>query len=333
MKILGDTNRDLKYGQLLRRTGYILVCAGFPIALGLNNLLLVVFSSLNDSDAVLVLLLFMTISLGFFLSASLGPKILYRGKQYEARVKAALSEADTRQPVLYLRPFMLDEGSGWWFWRLIKAGGVGMPAFTSVEEQLADAVAPIGPLVAIGKPDEQLPTPGAVRHYFADDIWQNVVKEWISKARVIILRPGMSEGLWWELKEAVAAMPAESLLLLVLKMKQADYLCFSQIFNYRLDIRLPNFNEVSRWRRASGFIEFNAAWQARFLPLKAPILRKEDFAPLKATFNHTLQPMFNRLGVSWCPSPLSKTTLFKFGFFALCLIIFLVLATVRYLRP
>jgi hypothetical protein len=323
MKILGDTNRDLKYGQLLRRTGHILVYTGSPIVGGLLILLLVVYPSLNDSVVVRCLLILVSFPLMFFLSFFLAPKILYRGKQYEARGKAAPSEADTRQPVLYLRPFMLDEGRGGLFRRMITSG----MNITSVEEQLADAVAPIGPLVAIGKPDEQLPTPGAVRHYFGDAIWQNVVKGWISKARVIILRPGMSEGLWWELKEAVAAMSAESLLLLVLKMKQADYLCFSQIVNDRLDIRLPNFNEVSRWRRASGFIEFNAAWQARFLPLKAPYLRRGIYTPLRAAFNHTLQPMFNRLGVSWCPSPLSKDKLFGIGFSLL----FLVLITVGYL--
>jgi len=325
MKILRDTNRDLKYGLLLRRAGQILVYAGQLIVLGLMSLLAVVFPSL-DFPGVVSLLLGLVFILGLFLSTFLAYKILYRGKQYEARGKAALSEADTRQPVLYLRPFMLDEVSGRLIRRMIFGGGM-WPVLFSVEEQLADAVAPIGPLVAIGKPDEQLPTPGAVRHYFGDAIWQNVVKEWISKARVIILRPGMSESLWWELKEAVAAMPAESLLLLVLEMKRSDYLCFSQLVNDRLDIRLPDFNEVSRWRRASGFIEFNAAWQARFLPLKAPILRGEPYKPLKAAFNHTLQPMFTGLGVSWRPSPFSKFKLFAIGLLVLCL----VLGTVGYL--
>jgi hypothetical protein len=325
MKILRDTNRDLKYGLLLRRTGQILVYAGQLIVLGLMSLLGVVIPSL-EFPGVVSLLLGLVFVLGLFLSTFMAYKILYRGKQYEARGKAAPSEADTRQPVLYLRPFMLDEGSGGLIRRMIFGGGM-WPVLFSVEEQLADAVASIGPLVAIGKPDEQLPTPGAVRHYFGDTTWQTVVQNWLSKARVIILRPGMSEGLWWELKEAVAAMPAESLLLLVLKMKRADYLCFSQLVNDRLDIRLPDFNEVSRWRRASGFIEFNAAWQARFLPLKASILRGEPYKPLKAAFNHTLQPMFTRLGVSWRPSPFSKFKLFAIGL----LVLGLVLGTVGYL--
>lgn len=323
MKILRDTNKDLKYGLLLRRTGQILVYAGPLIILGLMGLLAVVFPSLDDPGVVSLLLLFVIFPLGLFLSTFLAYKILYRGKQYEARGKAAPAEADTRQPVLYLRPFMLDEGSGGLIRRMIFGGGM-WPVLFSVEEQLADAVAPIGPLVAIGKPDEKLPTPGAVRHYFGDTTWQTVVQNWLSKARVIILRPGMSEGLWWELKEAVAAMPAESLLLLVLKMKRTDYLCFSQLVNDRLDIRLPDFNEVSRWRRASGFIEFNAAWQACFLPLKAPILRGEPYMPLRAAFNHTLKPMFTRLGISWCPSPFSKFKLLGISLSVLCLVLFTV---------
>jgi hypothetical protein len=186
-------------------------------------------------------------------------------------------------------------------------------AWRSIEEQLAEALGPIGPLVAIGKPGEQLPTPGALRQYFDNTTWQNAVRQLLLKARVIILRPGMSEGLWWELKEAVATKTAERLLILVLKMKQADYLPFSQLVRERLDIRLPNFNEVSRWRRVSGFFEFNAAWQAHFLPLKAPFLRTDLYMPLRATVNHTLQPLFTRFGVSWRPSPLCKVKLLLIG--------------------
>lgn len=323
VKILGDTNRDLKYGLLLRRSGQILLFAGPAIVAGILGLLAVAFPSLENPGVASSLLLFVIAPLGFLLSIFLAFKIMYMGKQYEARGKAAPSQADTRQPVLYLRPFMVDEVVTGLFWIMLFKTGM-WPSFFSVEEQLAVAVDPIGPLVAIGKPDEQLPTPGAVRRYFDDSTWQNIVQTWLSKARVIILRPGMSEGLWWELREAVATMHAESLLLLVLKMKQANYLTFSQLVNDRLGIRLPNFNEVSRWRRASGFIEFNATWRARFLPLKAPFLRTEPYMPLRATFNHTLQPIFTRLGVSWHPSPLSKFKLLVIGLGVLLLVLFTV---------
>jgi hypothetical protein len=277
-----------------------------------------------DRDGTLVhpasyLLLFVMMPLGLFLTLFLAVRLIYLGRQYSALGKTAAYQADTRQPVLYLRPFSMDEGVRGLFRRMTMQG-----AWRSIEEQLAEALGPIGPLVAIGKPGEQLPTPGAVRQYCDNtNSWQNAVRQLLLQARVIILRPGMSEGLWWELKEVVATKPAERFLILVLNMKQADYLPFSQKVGERLGIRLPNFNEVARlpnfnevarWgRRVSGFFEFNAAWQAHFLPLKAPFLRTALYMPLRATVNHTLQPLFTRFGVSWRPSPLCKAKLLMIG--------------------
>ena len=307
MKIIGDPNRDLNHGLVLRRSGLILLFAGPLSVVGLVVLFAVVFPSLQEGDHPASYLLLFAMVLGLCLSLFMACRLFYRGKQYSARGKAAAYKADTRQPVLYLRPFLADEGVRGLTRRMLQG------AWRSIEEQLAEALGPIGPLVAIGKPGEQLPTPGALRQYFDNTTWQNAVRQLLLKARVIILRPGMSEGLWWELKEAVATKTAERLLILVLKMKQADYLPFSQLVRERLDIRLPNFNEVSRWRRVSGFFEFNAAWQAHFLPLKAPFLRTDLYMPLRATVNHTLQPLFTRFGVSWRPSPLCKVKLLLIG--------------------
>jgi len=317
--IHGNTNRELKYALMLQRTGQILLFAGPLIVVGLMGLLAVAFPSLENSLAGSFLLVISPLL--FLLSIFMGFKIKYRGKQYSARGKAAAFNVDTRQPVIYLRPFMADETVGGLFRIMLFKTGI-WPWFFNVEEQLADAVEPLGPLVAIGKPGEQLPTPGALRQYFDDTTWQNVVQEWLLRARVIILRAGMSEGLWWELKEAVAAARAERLLLLVLNMKQADYLPFSQLVNDRLGIRLPKFNAVSRWHRASGFFEFNEAWQAHFLPLKAPCMRTEPYMRLRAAFNHTLQPTFTKLGVTWRPSPFSKFGLLVIGISVLGLIVF-----------
>ena len=320
MKILGDSKRDLKRGLMLKRTGQILLLAG-PLGVAvLLGLLGLVFPSLNDLGLVAALLGFVVAPSGFLLSLFLAFKLIYRGKQYSARGKAAKAEADARQPVLYFRPFVMDEVVSRLFRQALGRGV--WPWFFSVEEQLADALEPIGPLVAIGKPGEQLPTPGAVREYFDATTWQKAVQRWLSIARIIILRPGISEGLWWELKEAVAAKTAERLLILMLKMKQAEYLRFSQVLGDRLGIRLPDVYEVRRWRRVSGFFEFNAAWQAHFLPLKAPFMRTEPYRPLMAAFNHTLQPLFTRFGVTWLPSSVSKFKLIAIGLSLISLILF-----------
>lgn len=94
------------------------------------------------------------------------------------------------------------------------------------EEQLGEVLRPFGDLVAIGKPGETLPTPGAARLYASDAEWKKVVIDQMQTARLVVIRAGTSEGLLWELKQAVQVMNPEKLLILILKMRKKHYEAF-----------------------------------------------------------------------------------------------------------
>ena len=66
---------------------------------------------------------------------------------------------DSRPHVLYLRSFQTDASTPF---KVLASG------FTTEEEQLADVLRPLGEMVAIGRPGELLPTPGAARTYATD---------------------------------------------------------------------------------------------------------------------------------------------------------------------
>ena len=66
---------------------------------------------------------------------------------------------DSRPHVLYLRSFQTDASTPF---KVLASG------FTTEEEQLADVLRPLGEMVAIGRPGESLPTPGAARTYATD---------------------------------------------------------------------------------------------------------------------------------------------------------------------
>ena len=84
-----------------------------------------------------------------------GAFLLYRGKQYAGRALATSVLDDDRPPVVYLRPFGQDESmAGQVFMALLMVKMYR--GFASNEEQLAQAVAPLGPLLAIGQPGERL---------------------------------------------------------------------------------------------------------------------------------------------------------------------------------
>jgi hypothetical protein len=103
--------------------------------------------------------------------------LAFRSKQYLARSKPADSLDDPRPPVVLLRPFLLDAHySGWGGQVLQQITTVPQLSITDVfswdlvlrnlptfEEYIAKSLHAIGPLVALGRPEEALPPPGAAR--------------------------------------------------------------------------------------------------------------------------------------------------------------------------
>jgi hypothetical protein len=180
-----------------------------------------------------------------------------------------------------------------------------IPRLTTVEDHLASAVAPIGPVMAIGRPGEPLPLPGAMRTYASDDEWQEVVDKWLSMARLVILWAGDTEGLWWETQRVVATVSPHKVLFFSFGMDQSRYESLAGRMSTAFGIQLPSFNEVQKWRSVSGFFEFENDWTPRFLALRAPYLRSRLFSPMQAFFHYTLRPVFDKLGVGWRPLPVA----------------------------
>src|SRR4051794_2257316 len=86
---------------------------------------------------------------------ALGLLVHFRGRKQAAKAKAAAPQSalsSAAAHVLYLRSFRTDTSS---------SAKVLLSGLTSDEEQLADVLRPFGQLIAIGKPGEPLPLPGA----------------------------------------------------------------------------------------------------------------------------------------------------------------------------
>jgi len=107
--------------------------------------------------------------------ACCGAFLYWRGRQYAAQASAESVITDAKPHLLYLRPFRSD-------YTTIKALGPSLE--TTEEEQLADVLRPFGELVAIGRPGESLPTPGAARIYTSDEEWKDVVKRQMRATRL-----------------------------------------------------------------------------------------------------------------------------------------------------
>ena len=117
-----------------------------------------------------------------------------------AGAQAVLAE-DPRPPALYLRSFADDS--------------LPLPAIASArrplfelfsmrgadpfEESVAWELNSYAPVVAVGRPGGTLRSLGAAREHLEQASWQDEIAERMAESRVLVLAPGETEGLAWEL--------------------------------------------------------------------------------------------------------------------------------------
>jgi hypothetical protein len=233
-----------------------------------------------------------------------GAFLFWRGRQYAAQASAEGVLTDAEPHLLYLRPFRSDETT--------RKQVFGPRLTTSEEEQLADVLRPFGELVAIGRPGESLPTPGAARFYVSDEEWKSVVKRQMQAIRLVVIRAGSGENVLWELTQAVRTVEPQKLLILVLEMGAEDYESFRTKANPIVGVSLPErrvpwrFARVFGFKRVSGFISFAADWKPSFLALEAPYFRSGSF---KRLAKYALRPIFESFGIEWQPPSISVSQL------------------------
>ncbi len=148
-----------------------------------------------------------------FLAAGLAFQLVRRVRRSSLERTPEAAEYDASKPlVLYLRSFDDDEAAAQ------ATSGLNiavLPAYTTEEEAIVEAFKPLGQVIAIGRPGEPMPELGAVRFYVKDHEWQAVVRNWIAKAELVVLRYGTSGGLNWELEQCIRMLRPEQLVVLV----------------------------------------------------------------------------------------------------------------------
>lgn len=147
-----------------------------------------------------------------------GRLLVVRGKQHTADLVVSCGSLAGTRYVLYLRPFSNDPEMA----SLnddIQGGGANLENIFFVsglthEEALVRRFRRFGRVVAIGRPGENLPLPGATRAYLPLDDWQGTVSDLIAGAHVVLLSAGPGPGTVWEFTEAIRLLPPDRLVLL-----------------------------------------------------------------------------------------------------------------------
>jgi hypothetical protein len=286
----------------LKRTGAALIAAGIIFNIVIQAVPFNLFQSVPfdilawGRMALQYFSLFVIIPGGAFL--------LWRGRQYAAQASAKLIITDSKSHVLYLRAFRSDAStSKQAFFNTFDSNF--LLGLESEEEQLAEVLLPFGELIAIGRPGESLPTPGAARIYTSDEEWKDVVNRQIQAAQLVVIRAAAGENVFWELTQAVKILNPQKLLIL-LNMKVRDYESFRTNADSILGVPLPQSTRLVRRRRVSGFIGFAEGWKSSFFSLRAPFFRGGSF---KRLCKYALKPVFENFGIEWRAPPMSEKVL------------------------
>jgi hypothetical protein len=203
---------------------------------------------------------------GFMLAGSAGGLVvsyyvLRYSRPRSARGAAQVLRAEWREPVLYLRGFGDDQGAAV-VDGIPGALSAGLLTIHSREEQLVGALGAFGPVIAVGRPGEPLPHLGAARFYLPFDDWQPGVLRLMHLSRLIVLRLGEGEGVWWEVEQARATQPPGKLVLLMPGGRHD--------LAERLDAQLPvptGLRDVVTEQWTSAVIVFDENWHPRVHPV------------------------------------------------------------------
>jgi hypothetical protein len=125
-----------------------------------------------------------------------------------------LTEKDPRKPILFLRPFRDDRvslGDA----KLIWAARVGkwLEHLSNLDRMLLEEGTPYGPVVALGRPGEELPPYCIARAYCNVENWHNDVLTLAKKSLAVVLCVDDVDGVWWEVKHVAARYPEKTLIL------------------------------------------------------------------------------------------------------------------------
>lgn len=137
-------------------------------------------------------------------------------RQRRAPSASAVAAEDRRPPVLYLREFRDErqpfvagdadslrpylQNASRWVPKWLRPGWTDVQVVTAEEYLAAAMSARLGPFVALGSPLDELPPLGAARDYANDGDWQARFLALSRAACAIVLVPGTSEALSWELR-------------------------------------------------------------------------------------------------------------------------------------
>lgn len=255
-------------------------------------------------------------SLALFLaSARIGFQLLRSGWKYDVVSAEQMMATDPRTPVVYLRSFEADSEivlrpDG--FWHKAATSLIDYAVTFSPEQELAEILNRVGPVIAIGKPGEPLPELGAARLYVGDADWKAKVTDMMARSRLVIIRTGSTPNLQWEIERTMARVAQRQILFVSLGDAKRTAV-FDQFFEQRFGpvIRSTRTVETPLWMKlistgkhvAGKIIYFDESLQPREEPIRLTLswagLALGLMRPYRDSIQTAMKHVFASLELPW----------------------------------
>ena len=220
---------------------------------------------------------------------------------------------------LYLRPFELDARS---FVQLMVGASTGVVVYMGLlkglwwpltfvplilninkEQNFQEGFRSFGRFITFGKPHEWLQPIGASRIYAQDD-WRREVTHFMSVARLVIIRPGESKSIRWEIEQVRNIVPPERIVFYLQfrgwrKRKERAYQSFRSHLQSKFPTKLPE--QPGRAR----FLIFDHSWNPHFVEEanRPSQLLRQLFSRSGDITKDNLRPLLKALGLSLPTQP------------------------------
>ncbi len=311
-----------------RGVGCVTRIVGFLVAVGgLNRVRTrTMFGILEVQDVVIGVLMIA----GGIAAVFAGTRLSRFGRRHTTRLVKDAGALDPQSYILYLRPFDLDDE----LYRIKPVPALNpirrmhTPYSRTFEEHMVWHLRlRLGPVVAVGRPDERLPLSGARRFYLPLDDWKPTVSNAIRKARLVVLATGTGEGTLWEFTEVVRLMPPERLLVTVFtdereydRFRSAAEAAFATraaglqgeearrltAFRWPAYPPLKKPDAITRVVGARGYIVFGPDWAPEFVRVDPTAVRAVTLAGRNhAMMRRQVNPLMRRIkrGLAQAPVP------------------------------
>jgi hypothetical protein len=131
----------------------------------------------------------------------------------------------------------------------------------------------------------------------------------MSTARLVVIRPGASEGVMWEMARAREIVPPSRLLI---ELRQPTKRKYNRLLN-QLKQRNVNLRLPAKVKRRGGFIRFSQSWEPEYLPLSGPVLRRGIHNIYIQMTTFALRKVFESHGMPWSRPKISVGAVIVFS--------------------